>query len=156
MNALLKNTAETIADAAGWKKPEADADGSFPFFLEGDLDFKLLTPDGKTGIFLARLADAPDAGSPQEGAELERIASLAAGVLKNRGSVLSISDQNVLELHRSFPLNDCRGQQLLSTARDFLNDLAWWKKQLQRRGQAPRIYGPDPAFNFSFNNWFPR
>ncbi|MBP3729943.1 MAG: type III secretion system chaperone, partial [Mailhella sp.] len=136
MNAFLEHTAQAIANAAGWKKPQPDSEGNFSFSLEGDLDFTLLSPDGKTGVFLARLAEAPDATSPQGSAELERIAALAAGVLRSRTSVVSISEQNILELHHSFPLQKASENDVLAHARDFINDFSWWKKQLQSNGQS--------------------
>ena len=153
MDALLEKAAQSIAEAAGWKKPHAAADGSFSFSLEGNLDFTMLSPDGKTGILLAQLGEAPEVQSPQEGADLERIASLAAGVLRSRNSVLSISDQNILELHRSFSLRESQGPQMLGIARDFLNDFAWWKKQLEKRGQPSRFSGTGMVFDFPIN-WF--
>ena len=150
MNALLAQAAETLTKAAGWNPARADEKDVFHFSLENDLDFSLLSPDGRAGILLAALGPAPDAETPQGSAELERLATLAAGCLKKRSSVLSIADDNALELYRKVDLQ--APSTLPDQVKDFLNDLAWWKRQIQNHG-APSA-GASSPFSFSFNSWF--
>ena len=153
MSMTLQQAADAIAAKAGWKPVSPDAEGQFRFSLEGGLDFTLFSPDGKTAILLAEAAKAPDITQPNAEEELERIAALSAGVLKSRESVLGLSKDNVFELSRTFSLTECSDEEILSAARDFLNDLAWWKRQLEGKKDS----GPSPApfspFSLPMNHW---
>ena len=152
MNDALLHAAAALAEAAGWDVPQADAEGIFRFSLEGELEFSLFSPDGRTGILLGSLGQAPDCSTPQGAAELDRLAALSAGVLKDRLSVLSLSESDLLELHRSFPLHPADG--IKAHAKDFLNDLAWWKRQVQNHSSRPAA--DSSPFSFSFESWFPK
>ena len=155
MDTKLHDAVDAITKKAGWPRTDAGSDGAYHFSLEGGLDFSLSTPDGRTAFFLAKLCRVPDLGSPEAEAELERVAKLSAGALKKRRSVLSVSDQNFFELSRSFSLTECSERDILSHAKDFLNDLSWWKKQLDGERQAARNSGA-PRFGFDMSNWFLR
>ena len=155
MNTLLQNAADAITQKAGWPPVQADSDGRYRFSLEGGLDFEMFTPDGKTGFFVSELAAVPALSSAQAADKLERIAALSAGVLKKRLSVLSISDSDKFELSRSFSLSESSELEILTHAKEFLNDLAWWKKQM---GNEKTSAGTAPAggpFSFTMGSWFP-
>ena len=149
MDGALQHVAEALAEAAGWDAPQADAEGVFRFSLDGGLEFSLFSPDGKTGILLGSLGPAPDCSTIQGAAELDRLAALSSGVLKDRLSVLALSGTNILELHRSFPLQPADGVK--AHARDFLNDLAWWKRQAEQPTSG--TVAEDAPFSFSFGSW---
>lgn len=153
MSMTIQQAADAIASKAGWKPVSPDAEGQFRFSLEGGLDFSLFSPDGKTAILLAAAAKAPDIAQPGTEEELERVAALSAGALKSRESALGLSESNVFELSRTFSLTECGEQEMFSAARDFLNDLAWWKRQLEGKkdsGASPASFSP---FIFPMNHW---
>lgn len=145
----LQQTADLIVEAAGWKQAHPDTDGIFRFSLDGGLDFELLSPEAKTAVLRADLGDAPGFSADDEEA-LRRLASLAAGSLKARRSTLSISEGR-LELHRTFALADATPNSAVRDVRDFLNDLAWWKKQITGRNTDKTSSN---TFSFSFGSWF--
>lgn len=152
MATLLQQTADVITEAAGWKRAAPDERGVFHFSLEGGLDFDLFSPENRTAILFAGLGPAPDEATPQGEAELRRLASLAAGSLKKRRSVFGIGESG-LELYLSFPLSEAPDRSPALEARDFLNDLAWWKKQLS--GAAHQSGTSASPFSFAFGGWFP-
>lgn len=152
MPSSLQQAADGLTETAGWKQAVPDGNGVFHFSLEGDLSFELLTPDNRTGFFLADLGALPSARDEAE-ALLKRLASLAVGCLKKRRSVLSLAEGH-LRLYRSFRLNGLSGSALRQTmphdAKDFLNDLAWWQKQLSSSHVAGTTASP---FSFGGNTW---
>lgn len=151
MSSQLQHIADTVTKAAGWNQALPDAEGAFRFELEGGLDFSLLSPDGKTAVLLADLGPAPDSSAPQGADDLRRIASLAAASLKKRRSTLALAGGRV-ELQRSFPVTFATEQEICPEVRDFLNDLAWWKKQLG--GTDSSSTASTSPFSFSFGGWF--
>ena len=150
MASSLQQTADIITRAAGWKPALPDADGIFRFSLEGGLDFELFSPESSTGILLAVLGTSPDPNDPQSEATLQRLAALSAGCLKKRRSVFSIGERG-LEVYRTFRLSTVSENILVSDVKDFLNDLAWWKRQIS--GSARQAGAPSSPFSFSFGNW---
>ena len=155
MNALLQKAADAITRKAGWPPVQADGDGRCRFSLDGGLDFEMFTPDGRIGFFVSELGAAPDLSSAKAAEKLERIAALSAGVLKKRLSVLSISDSDKFELSRSFPLSESSEQDVLTHAKEFLNDLAWWKKQMDSEKATAVGSSAGSPFSFNMGSWFP-
>jgi hypothetical protein len=151
MASLLQQTADRITQAAGWTPALADEKGIFHFFLEGNLDFDLFSPEGRTGILYAFLGNLPAQESLNSDEYMHRIAALAAGSLKKRRSVFSVGDHG-MELHRSFSLMETDPMLLLSETRDFLNDLAWWKKQLSSSKNT--VQSDMSPFSINFNGCF--
>ena len=147
MASPLQQTADIITRAAGWQQASPDDEGIFHFALEGGLDFTLRSPENKTGILLASLG-----GAPENDDELRRLAALAAGCLKKRRSVFSMGEHG-MELHRSFLLAEASADVLVPEVRDFLNDLAWWKRQISGAGTSPAKNAS--PFSIPFGNWFP-
>ncbi|WP_446424031.1 hypothetical protein [Mailhella sp.] len=152
MSAQLQHIADIITKAAGWKNAVPDAEGVFRFSLEGGLDFSLLSPENRTAVLLADLGGAPDAASSQGDEELRRIASLAAASLKKRASAVALAEGRV-ELHRSFSMVRCSEQDVRLEVRDFLNDLAWWQKQLNGESVQSSSFASTSPFSFSFGDW---
>ena len=128
---LLQESVDALTAAAGWKKASPGADGVFRFHLEGDLDMEFFSPDGRTGILRADLGPLPDV--EQDADELLRkCASRVAAAARTRRTVLSV-DNGRFSLHLVVPLAE--GAALMPVyAKDFLNDLAWWKRQVQGGG----------------------
>ena len=115
---LLQESVNALTAAAGWKKASPGADGVFRFRLEGDLDMEFFSPDGRTGILRADLGPLPDA--EQDADE------------RTRRTVLSV-DEGRFSLHLVVPLAEGVAS-MPGYAKDFLNDLAWWKRQVQGGG----------------------
>ena len=147
MASSLQQTADILTRAAGWTNATPDEEGIFHFSLEGELDFSLFSPENRTGILFSSLGKTPESDE-----ELKRLAALAAGCLKKRRSVFSIGEHG-LELHRAFSLAEASEDVLLLEVRDFLNDLAWWKRQISGAG-ASRPVSSSP-FSLPSGNWFP-
>ncbi|HJD96233.1 hypothetical protein [Mailhella massiliensis] len=147
MASPLQQTADIITRAAGWEHATPDEEGCFHFSLEGGLDFSLFSPENRTGILLSSLGKAPESDE-----EVRRLAALAAGCLKKRRSVFSIGEHG-LELHRAFPLSSASESFLIPEVRDFLNDLAWWKRQISGGGAS--MNKSSSPFSLPFGNWFP-
>lgn len=152
MSSQLQQVADTITATAGWKNAQPDAEGVFRFSLEGGLDFALLSPENRTGVLLADLGAAPSAADPQDDEKLRRLCSLAAGSLKKRRSILAISEEQRVELQRSFAMGHVSEQDIRLEVRDFLNDLAWWQKQLGNgNSSSDALTSP---FSLNFASWF--
>lgn len=150
MTSPLQQTADIITHAAGWRSAVPDADHVFRFSLEGGLDFELFSPENSTGVLFAELGTVPAQGDVQGEQLIQKVAALAAGCMKKRRSVISIGERG-FELYRTFRLADVSEHTLLPEVRDFLNDLAWWKKQLS--GNTSPASRPSP-FSFSFGGLF--
>lgn len=152
MSSQLQQIADTITKAAGWKQAQPDAEGVFRFSLEGGLDFALLTPENRTAVLLASLGQAPDPASPQGDDELRRVASLAAASLKKRRSTVALGEGR-LELQRTFPMALVSEQDIRLEVRDFLNDLAWFLKQLSGKTPNSSSFTSSSPFSFTFGDW---
>lgn len=125
---LLQESVDAVTAAAGWKKASPDAGGVFRFHLEGDLDMELFSPDGRTGILRADLGPLP--ALEQDADELLRkCASRMVAASRTRRTVLSV-EEGRLSLHLVVPLAE-EALSMPRHAKDFLNDLAWWKGQVQ-------------------------
>ena len=118
---LLQESVDALTAAAGWKKASPGADGVFRFRLEGDLDMEFFSPDGRTGILRA---DADYL--------LRKCASRMVAASRSRRTVLSV-DEGRFSLHLVVPLAESVAS-MPGYAKDFLNDLAWWKRQVQGGG----------------------
>ena len=139
---LLQESVDALTAAAGWKKasPGADgvfrfrlegADGVFRFRLEGDLDMEFFSPDGRTGILRADLGPLPAAEQDADDL-LRKCASRMVAASRSRRTVLSV-DEGRFSLHLVVPLAESVAS-MPGYAKDFLNDLAWWKRQVQGGG----------------------
>lgn len=133
--ALLQKAANAISKAAGWRATVLDADGVARFILKDGLGMELFSLDGRTAVFRSEIRPLPK--DEPAGAELlQKAAQLAVGAMKNRGSIVSLAEQRLL-LHVSLNL-DSPADNFAETAKQFLNDLAWWRAQLvDARASAP-------------------
>lgn len=152
MASSLQRIADIITQGAGWKKAIPDEEGIFRFFLDGGLDFCLRTPDNKSALLLADLGAAPQSSGLTSADDLERLASLAAASLKKCRSTFSIAGDR-LELHRFFSLRENNERDIQIEVRDFLNDLAWWKKQISTDAPKTSSNTSTSPFSFTFSNW---
>ena len=123
---LLQESVDALTAAAGWKKASPGADGVFRFRLEGDLDMEFFSPDGRTGILRADLGPLPAA--EQDADDLLRMVAAS----RSRRTVLSV-DEGRFSLPLVVPLAESVAS-MPGYAKDFLNDLAWWKRQVQGVG----------------------
>ena len=147
----LKRAVETVAGAAGWNAAEPDGEGVCHYLLDG-LDLDMSSPDGRTLILSADLGGAPQADAPGVDDEWRRIGGLAAAVMKRRASVLAVHDGR-LELFRRVDLVQADAAGLVGACRDFLNDEAWWRANLEGGASA---YSASTSYPFDFSQgWFP-
>lgn len=152
---LLQQAANYITSAAGWAPANSDSNGVYHFLLDDDLEMDFFSPDGRSGIFQSILAKVPK-DDPQATELLKTCAQRAVAVCKKRKSVLAIqSDQ--LCLHQIIKFQGASPEELarLATqgAKDFLNDLAWWKAELGTQSSPSAS-----AFNLAAfgNTWPPK
>jgi alpha-D-ribose 1-methylphosphonate 5-triphosphate synthase subunit PhnH len=130
----INDAVSILAKTAGWSMP-APINGTYCFRLDDNLDMSLSAPDGKTLFFRARLAPLP-ASPADASAMLALCAHDAVGAVRHRSSICSLEDHNLM-LHTSLPLRDALSdaQSLTTTAKNFLNDLAWWQTRLNPAAQ---------------------
>lgn len=150
----IHSVVQAVAGAAGWKTPQQDSTGVFVFHLEGGLVLELFSPDNWTGVLKGDLGPVPQA--PDTELRLSRLASLSVRAMKKRGGVLSLSSGTLparLELTRTFDLpglaHPSARHKLLGLARDFLNDLAWWRRQTRGNAGEPapaNLLAPPPGW----------
>ncbi|HJB65987.1 MAG TPA: molecular chaperone Tir [Candidatus Mailhella merdavium] len=135
--APLSNLVAALASHAGWKDPRQDEDGAYRFRLENGLDFAVFSPDDRVVVLRADITALPAAAMERE-EMLRDAAKRQAGVCRTRASVAAVeyAGQSLLKsdaasgdrlvLYRMAEL--AAGQETFElAARDFLNDLAWWK-----------------------------
>lgn len=157
--ALMDDAARAVAEAAGWKKPEAEA-GVFRFQLQGGLDFAMFSPDGRVCVVRGDVGPVP-AGGPARDDALADAARRQVGASRRRASVLAVEKPGQglpgdplagerLILFRQIRMAADAMETLAVEVRDFLNDLAWWRASLDN---APRL-GASP-FSFSMNGMGP-
>jgi len=155
MPVLLQQVADILTEAAGWNRVEPDESGVYSFFIDGGLDFELLSPDNRLAVLRADIGRVPSV--PEEADQkLAEMAKLAVGCLKKRRSILAVSNGR-FELQATFPIYNASPIELTSfvprLVKDFLNDLAWWKKQFG--GESSQAFSAS-MFNasaFSFNQF---
>ena len=149
----LDDKVRALAVTAGWKTPRPGQDGSYSFRLEDGLDLKVFSPDGRLCFLLADLHALPEPGHERDSL-LRKVAGQQAGICRERASVVALErqedaaarglDGERLILQSRVPV-DVPQQEFDDAVRDFLNDLAWWKKSL---GDSPREELP-PMFSMS-------
>lgn len=153
--ASLDDKVRALAVTARWKAPQPEKDGSYSFQLEQALDLKLFSPDGRWCFLLAEILPLPEAGQEREDV-LHRVAGQQAGVCRRRASVVALEragerqdgagpDRLVLQSRLDL---DMPQQRFELAVRDFLNDLAWWKRSLDGpTGEgAPSLFSMPGAF----------
>lgn len=149
----LDDKVRALAVTAGWESPRPGQDGSYSFRLEDGLDLKVFSPDGRLCFLLADLHALPEPGHGRDSL-LRKVAGQQAGICRERASVVALErqedaaarglDGERLILQSRVPV-DVPQQEFDDAVRDFLNDLAWWKKSL---GDSPREELP-PMFSMS-------
>jgi hypothetical protein len=131
MASFLDSAALAIADAAGWKRPQADDEGAYTFSVQGGLDMRLFSPDGgNTLIFCATVQDLPEEEKAREDLLLVQ-SQRAVGVAKERKTILALNEDTLL-LQRVLPSRETRLEDMSAIAEAFFNDLAWWRAQVAR------------------------
>lgn len=150
----LDDKVRALAVTAGWKPPRPEKDGSYRFRLEDGLDLKIFSPDGRWCFLLAELLSLPEAGHDRDSL-LRNVAGQQAGICRERASVVALEhredpaarDRDRLILQSRMPV-DVPQQRFDDAVRDFLNDLAWWKKSLggSPREELPSIFSLSGTF----------
>lgn len=135
--ALLNTLVLELASRAGWKNPSQDEDGAYRFSLENDLDFAIFSPDDRNAILRAELMPVPAPG-PDRDDLMRDVARRQAAVCRSRASIASMEGAGQSLLKGTSASGDALvlynmvalagGQAALAAAaKNFLNDLAWWK-----------------------------
>lgn len=153
--ASLDDKVRALAATAGWKAPRPEKDGSYSFRLEQALDLRLFSPDGRCCFLLAELLPLPEAGQERDGL-LRRIVGQQAGICRRRASAVALEgagerqdgpgpDRLVLQSRVELEIPR---QEFEVAVRDFLNDLAWWKRSLDtpERGETPSLFSMPGTF----------
>lgn len=140
----VKNAAEAIAQAAGWKQPRPGEDGRFRFSLEEGLDMEMFSPDGSTCIMRGIVASLPAEG-PEAETALAEYAKRAVGRARTGKTVLTVEEGRTV-LFRDMRLDKLTPEEVVREARDFLNDFAWWRGRVQAATGTPRTGAPSGAF----------
>lgn len=152
----LDDKVRALAVTAGWKTPRPEQGGSYSFRLEDGLDLKLFSPDGRWCFLLADLCALPEPVHERESL-LRKITGQQAGICRERASIVALErqedaaarglDGERLILQSRVPL-DVPQQLFEGAVRDFLNDLAWWKKGLgdSPRGELPSMFSMSGTF----------
>lgn len=152
----LDDKVRALAVTAGWKTPRPEQDGSYSFRLEEGLDLKLFSPDGRWCFLLAELLVLPEAGHERDSL-LRKVLGQQAGICRERAAVVALERQEDvvarglegerLVLQSRVPV-DVPQPQFDGAVRDFLNDLAWWKKSLggSPREELPPMFSMPGAF----------
>ena len=156
--ALLDDKIISLAEMAGWKRPQRDGDGAYRIRLEGGLNVAFFSPDERRCVMRMELASVPKEET-ERGALLRSVAAKQAGICRKRASIVALEapGQSLLQesgvgdkliVYRIVDLEMAQDVFAL-TVRDFLNDAAWWKASFQDTPQ-PR----DAASLFSMPNMF--
>lgn len=149
MGLALQKAVEAVAGAAGWKIATPDENGVYHYLLEEGLDLDMASPDGRTLILSADLGGAPQEDQPGVDEEWKRIGHLAAAVQRKRSSILS-RHAGRLELYLAVDLMASEPNKIIDACKDFLNDQAWWRANLNSNASVAA------ASPFSFaQGWFP-
>ncbi len=118
---------KTIQNATGWNKPSSLAQGIISFELENDLVLSIHNPGGDHVFLYSELVTLPH--NIQNSQELcQKIAMLALGTCKKMRSTVSLK-MNVVMLHLDISETNT-SNDIIQKAKVFLNELAWWKKQI--------------------------
>lgn len=125
---MLQNAVTNLTQAARWKPALPGADGSYVFHLGSGLDFTVFSPDDTVCILRAEVKSLSGEAREVESL-LQRCAALVVACCRERSSVLSVAD-GVLHLHSILPCTEAV-TGLPTAARNFLNDLAWWRNQVE-------------------------
>ena len=158
--ALLDEKIGSLAEAAGWKTPRRDADGAYRVRLEGGLDAVFFSPDERRCVMRAELTPVPG-DAAQRDALLRTVAARQAGVCRQRASIVALEGpgQSLLGqaetgsgerliIYRMLDL-DVAQENFAATARDFLNDVAWWKAsfgEMPERQDAATLFSMPGVF----------
>lgn len=157
--ALLDDRVRSLAEAARWKEPRQEKGGAYRFRLEKGLDITLFAPDGRQCILRAELAPLP-AAAPEREELLQTVVRHQAGACRTRASIVALerpeesllpasADGDRLVLQSLLEL-EAPQAQFDTAVRDFLNDLAWWRKVLE----SVRSRGEESASLFSLQGSF--
>lgn len=131
MASFLDSAASAIADAAGWKQPKPDKQGSYVFFLQGDLDMCLFSPDGgSTVVFYSTVQTLPEDERAQDELLLAQ-AQRAVAACKDRKTTLALEGDTLI-LQQIIRIKEAYLEEMPGIAEGFLNDLDWWRKQAAR------------------------
>ena len=122
----IQEIADLISEKAGWSAKRPDDNNTIKFELEGNINVHIHSPNGESVFLYSKIATLSSDNYTQK-QELEKYAKLAVATCKNKKSIISCKD-NSLVLHQDISQKD--RDSILSYTKDFLNDVAWWKKQV--------------------------
>ncbi len=123
----LQHVTDTIKNVTGWNEANIENAGIISFELEGDITLNIHCPGGEYVFLYSTLASLPEDEYLMQEA-CHNLAKVTLGTCKKMRSSISISDNSIiLSLDVS---NVHESADIIMKAKIFLNELAWWKKQL--------------------------
>jgi hypothetical protein len=126
---MLQDAVELICRETRWSKPSVSPEGSYTFMLEGDLSFRLFSPDDRH-LFMESVIFTPAPGALPEAEQAARLLKINAARALKQKSVPALEEKSgALVLFRKILLKEASEKQLLQSLEDFLNDAAFWRAQ---------------------------
>ncbi len=123
---LLQDVVSSICKATSWKNQSQKEENTVSFELEDGINLNIYSPDGRTVILYDTIAALPN--DQYEAKQIvEKYAKHAVAACKTKETVVSLCDNNLI-LHYDISLKN-GDVEINKSARDFLNDLMWWKKK---------------------------
>lgn len=131
MESFLDSAASAIAAAAGWSPPKADERGIYRFFLRGDLEMHMFSPDGGNTLILWSIVQTlPEEARARDDLLLAQ-AQRAVAACRERDTALALEGDSLI-LQRVIQSRESSLEDVPGIAEGFLNDLEWWRKQAAR------------------------
>lgn len=125
----LSDMVAVVCDSGGWQPVQPDSNGHYIFSFSNGPDMELFSPDGKNCILTGQITQIPN--DRQEKARfLSEFARRAVAAMQTSPSVVSLNEkENIVCLHRIFPIVSLSSYEAPEIVEDFLNDLSWWQQQ---------------------------
>ena len=123
---ILQEVADSICKATGWKNQIKKDSHTILFELENGLNVNIYSPDGRTLILHSIIAKLPF--DEYEAKKLmDKFANHAVSACKAKETIVSFHADQIMLHHDITHKNG--DFEINKGAKDFLNDLAWWKQK---------------------------
>lgn len=121
---LLQEIANKISSHTNWKQ-KTPVDNTVTFTLDDGLVLNIYSPEGSTIILHSTITEL--SGDDYSNKQLmQKAGQLSVATVKTKKTIVAVKD-NALILHRTV----LQQNEIIEDTKSFLNDLAWWKKNLK-------------------------